>query len=575
MKAKSYLLLIVLGFSIFLNFSTNSFARNKTEKLQAPILNNLGSFHFLITTQAPLAQSFFDQGMILYYGFEWGESIRSFKEATRLDPNCGMCYWGLALAIGSKINAPNSGYEYQDAKNAIQKALLLKNKETPFEQAYIQALALRFQHKPKKSTPQAGVFSCHISNTTFDISSKNEILNYAKAMKKVSKSYPTDNNAKALYAYALFDTIEWKFWDANGKINPTTLTLIKTLKSILSRDKLHLGGNHYYIHVIEQSSNPELALENANRLKTLVRGSEHLVHMPAHIYFLTGRYHEASNSNEQAISTFKEYNKICRTQGFEPEINYLWFHNYDFLRTSATMEGRKQLAMAAAHEMINPPFLAYLTNEPSLQWFIPIPYFVEARFGMWNDVLKEPKPNEKYQYALGMWHYAQGMAMIHTGNTINAENESAALNKIISKGPTDNNLQKNGIDLLKIAELILKATIADHRGKEHLTLSYLKTADKIQHDMGYHEPPDWYFPIKEALGDAYLKWNHPKQATEMYLQDLKQYPKNGWALFGLIKSLKQLGKKQEADNVNKKFKQAWQYADDPKPVSLVENLNLN
>ncbi len=568
MKAKLFLFCTVLGLSIFLSFSLNSFAENKTEKLQAPLFNNLGTFHFPISTNISLAQRFFDQGMILYYGFEWGESIRSFKESTRLDPNCGMCYWGLALAIGSKINAPISGHEYQDAKNAIKKALLLKNNETPIEQAYIQALAPRFQHKPKKSIPAGSAFSCHISNTTFDVSSKKEILNYAKAMKKVSRSYPADNNAKALYAYALFNTIEWKFWDANKKINPITPALIETLKSILFNDKLHIGGNHYFIHVIEQSPTPEQGLESADRLKTLVPGSEHLVHMPVHIYFLTGRFHEASQSNEQAINVFKEYNKICRDQGFEPEINYLWFHNYDFLQTTATMEGRKKIALSAAREMVDYPFSTWLANKLSLQWFIPIPYFVEARFGMWNDILKEPKPNETYQYALGMWHYAQGMAFIRTGNVINAENEFTALNKIINKGPTDNNLQKNGINLLKIANLIFRATIADRKGNEQLTLSYLKKAEKIQHNMGYTEPPDWYFPVKEALGDAYLKWNHPKQAMEMYSQDLKQYPKNGWALFGLAKSLKLLGKKQEADHIDQEFKEAWKYADIPVPVSL-------
>lgn len=560
---------IVLIFLIFLKFPLNSLAETTTGKLQAPLFNNLGYLHFPVSTKVPLAQRFFDQGMVLYYGFEWSESIRSFKEAVRLDPNCGMCYWGLALANVSKINAPLSGHEYRDGKNAIQRALLLKNKETSVEQAYIRALARRFQHNPKKITPAAGIFSCHTSSTSVDVSSQTELLNYAKAMKTVVDTYPLDNNAKALYVYALFDISKWNFWNANNMINPVTLTVIKTLKSILSSDKSHIGGNHYYIHVIEQSPNPENALESADRFKTLVPGSEHLVHMPAHIYFLTGQYHEGSQSNMQAIEAFKTYNKICHEQRFNPEINYLYFHNYDFLRTTAVMEGRKFLALSAAREMLDQPFTTWLTNELYLQWYIPIPYFVEARFGMWRDILKESKPNEKHQYALGMWHYARGMAFAHTGNIINAEKESSALNKIINKGPTDNNLQINGINLLNIANSILKATLADHKGNEQLMLIYLKKADKIQHDMGYHEPPDWYFPVKEMLGDAYLKWNHPQQAVAMYRQDLKQYPKNGWALFGLAKSLRQLGKNQEADYVIQEFKEAWKYSDIVAPIALL------
>src|SRR5207248_1409767 len=114
---------------------------------------------------------------------------------------------------------------------------------------------------------------------------------------------------KALFAFALFDVIDWEFWNATGKINSLTPAIITTLDSILTNNKSHIGGNHYYIHVIEQSPQPETALASANRLKTLVPGSEHLIHMPTHIYFLTGRYHEGSDANQQAIATYKTYSQ--------------------------------------------------------------------------------------------------------------------------------------------------------------------------------------------------------------------------------------------------------------------------
>ena len=167
-----------------------------------------------------------------------------------------------------------------------------------------------------------------------------------------------------------------------------------------------------------------------------------------------------------------------------------------------------------------------------------------------------------------MWHYARGLAFAHLDNIKSAENESALLSKILNKGPIDNNLQKNGITLLTIADSILKATLANARGNEKITIAYLKAAMQKQNAMGYHEPPDWYFPITEILGDAYLRWNHPKEALEMYEQDLKQYPKNGWALFGLAKSLRLLGKNQEADRVENEFKEAWKYSDISAPASL-------
>jgi hypothetical protein len=72
----------------------------------APLFNNLGNHHFAISTKSPEAQKYFNQGLILTYGFNHGEAIRSFQEAIRLDPNCAMCYSGIALALGPNIVPP-------------------------------------------------------------------------------------------------------------------------------------------------------------------------------------------------------------------------------------------------------------------------------------------------------------------------------------------------------------------------------------------------------------------------------------------------------------------------------------
>lgn len=542
------------------------FASDQTNKTEAPLFNNLGSFHFPISTTVPLAQRFFDQGLILYYSFEWGESIRSFRESTRLDPHCGMCFWGLALALGDKNNAPMNGHEYQDAKSAIEQALLLKQYETKVEQDYIQALANRFQHTAKKLATKT--FSCHPFNPESDKSSNQELLAYENAMKKMIASYPNDNNAKALYVYALFDSLDWKFWDASFKINPRTPQMIDLLQSILSKEPLHIGANHYYVHVLEQSPEPIKANDSAKRLETLVPGSEHMVHMPTHIYFLTGRFHDATNSNLNAIAAYQQYNHTCEQQGFAPEINYLYLHNYDFLRTTAAMEGNKTMALKATQELLKPPFAAWLAKEPSLQWFIAVSYFVKARFGMWQEILNEKAPSPQYQYALGMWHYVRGLADVKNNKIKDAEDESHKLAALIQKGPSSSNLGRGGVNLLMIAANILNATIADARDDENATIAYLNGALKIQHDMGYHEPPDWYFPVKEALADAYLKWNHPKEALELYQQDLQQYPKNGWALFGLAKSLKANGQEKAAQDIESEYKQAWRHADIAAPIGF-------
>ena len=75
---------------------------------------------------------------------------------------------------------------------------------------------------------------------------------------------------------------------------------MRTLESVLTRDPMHVGANHYYIHAMEASPAPERALPSANRLETMIPKAGHLVHMPAHIYARVGYFSEAAESNVKA-----------------------------------------------------------------------------------------------------------------------------------------------------------------------------------------------------------------------------------------------------------------------------------
>lgn len=534
------------------------------QQYQAPLFDNLGSYHREVSTTVPDAQRFFDQGMTLFYGFDWSESARSFREATRLDPNCAMCYWGLALALDNKINAPLNGKEFTEGQTAIQHALALASQTKSMEQEMIQALALKYLHAPVYKEHDTA-FSCHASSSEIDVAKNGDKKAYIDAMEKIAKKYPDDLDVQTLYASVLNFSVAG---DQPKFDNPAILTATKILEQVLAKDPNNIGANHYYIHIVEPFAHPGLALKSADRLKTLVPGSQHLVHMPAHIYYLTGRYHEGTQSNIQAIEAYKEYNKSCIAQGFEPEINYLYFHNYDYLRTTALMEGNQHVSLKATRQMVEEPYGAWLKNEPELQWFMAIPYFVETRFALWDDVLKHPMPEQQYGYARGMWHYARGMALANTEKLDEANNEVSHLQKIIHQGVTNSNLNEPGIKLMTLAQFVLQATIADRKGDEKLTIDHLLAAMKIQDEMGYAEPPKWYFPIKQALGDAYLKWKKPDQAKAMYELDLAQYPENGWSLYGVEKSLRALGDNEKADLIHAQFEKAWQHADIPAPVAM-------
>jgi len=529
----------------------------------APLFDNLGAHHRQASTGQPMAQRFFDQGMTLFYGFEWNEAIRSFREATRLDPRCAPCHWGLAIGLAHKVG-PLDGSEYAQAKAAIDTARTLKSRASPVEQDLIEALALRYRRAPAMPAASDGGPGCHPSDQMDKMAEKEKRL-YASAMRKVMDRHPQDLDAKVLYGAAVF----WgKPLPKVAAHNPDIGAATAALQDVIRKDPTHAGAHHYLIHLVEAYPHRGVALPSADALKTLVPGAEHLVHMPSHIYFLLGRYREANESNIQAVAAFRQYERDSRAQGFEPEVNYLNMHDQDFLRAGAAMEGRRDLAVGTARDIVAAPFPAWLEKQPSLQWYVPISAFELLRFGMWDDVLHTAAPDEKHAYATGMWHYAQGMASAQTGNPQRAREQSRALGKIIAGGVTESVLGKDGHTLLKIAHAVLAAKIADSDGNSKLTLASLRQAMKLQDGMRYHEPPDWYFPVTQALGDAYLKWGSPDKAARMYRQALNRHPENGWSLFGLAASLRAAGKPAEAAKFDERFRAAWQNAEIAKPVSL-------
>jgi twitching motility two-component system response regulator PilH len=120
--------------------STATAASQKNQSDMVPFYTNLGSHHKRISTKVPAAQQYFDQGLRLVYGFNHAEAIRSFARAAELDPNCAMCYWGIALAYGPHVNAPMDAASGVAAYEAVQKALSLKAHATATERAYIENL---------------------------------------------------------------------------------------------------------------------------------------------------------------------------------------------------------------------------------------------------------------------------------------------------------------------------------------------------------------------------------------------------------------------------------------------------
>lgn len=513
---------------------------------KVPLHEGLGKHHFRVSTSVPMAQRYFDQGMILMYGFNHAESARSFRYAQTLDPSCAMCFWGEALVLGPNINAPMDPGVHQQAWKAVQQALSLRTDASDKEQALILALSKRYSEDPPK-----------------DRSSLDQA--YAEAMRGVAKRFPQDAVITSLLAEALMDLHPWDFWTKTGKARPWTNEIVSTLEQALDLNPNNPLANHLYIHALEASPNPRKALSSAERLPALVPGSGHLVHMPAHIYIRIGWYRQAAVANQRAVKVDGHYLNHSHVESIYTAAYVP--HNFHFLWAAAIKTGQYALAMQAAKDTaskVSPEAMRDPAFAGTLQHFSLIPLYTQALFGKWEAVLSEPEPPADLLYPAGVRHYARGLAFIRKGKLDQAQEELRLLREILLE-PALSKLtifDLNAIDqILKIAEAILVGEIAAYEKDFDLAVKSITKAVQLEEGLNYTEPKDWYLPPRQVLGAVLLEAGRPQDAEKAFREDLHAHPQNGWTLYGLVQSLEAQKKLEEAHDAQRQFKVAWEDAD--------------
>ncbi|HHP7235000.1 MAG TPA: hypothetical protein ACFCUC_10265 [Desulfobacterales bacterium] len=506
----------------------------------APKLEGLGDHHFAVTTSVPESQRFFDQGLRLTYAFNHSEALRAFKEAVRLDPDNAMAYWGWALVLGPNLNLPMVPEVVPQAWQAIQQAQARKDKVSARERAYIEALVQRYSNDPaadRKPLDRA----------------------YAEAMAKLTADYPDDLDAATLYAAALMNLSPWNYWNMDGSPRANTETTLAVLESVIARNPRHAGALHYYIHAVE-ARHPERGEPHADMLAGLMPGAGHLVHMPAHIYMRVGRYADSYEANLRAVRADENYITQCRSQNIYP-LNY-YPHNIHFLAWSAMFQGNPEAALAAARKIVDkvPPELSSDKNVWALyETFLSQPMFVLVRFGMWDEMLAEPRPDVDSKFMTGIWHYGRALAYVHTDRPQKAGQELDRLSVVRREMAKIEHYVgfAKAETLLTIAEEIVRGELAVSRGKILTGLAHLERAVRLEDWLPYNEPPDWYFPVRHFLGAALLEAGRPNEAEVIYAADLRKNPANGYSLFGLLKALEAQGNAEAAGAVDERFDRAW------------------
>jgi len=502
------------------------------------LMGGLGTYQHRITTANTEAQKFFNQGLILLYGFNRYEALRSFHRAAELDPQALMPQVGIALAYGPHINMDMDG-DTDAAKScvAVAAAQKLAANASERERAYAEALASRCpEYKPDA---------------------------YIAAMRKLYHRYPDDYDAAALFAESIMVPNRWKWFQAGGVPAPGMAEAISVLEQTMRRNPEHPGANHFYIHAVEMSPEPERAIPSAQRLMGIVPSAGHLLHMPGHIWMVLGEYELVVSINERAAQVDRKYFEQTGVQ--QGAYGGYYVHNLHFIAAAQMMRGRRADSQKAASDVFQAtqPFMDAMA--PMLDPFAAMPLFVQMRFGLWDEVLAAPAPDARLVSLNALRHWARAAAYQAKGQRSEAVTEQKLFEEARGKVPADSLWVVNkSADVLSLAAAILDARLAP---TPEASIPHWTRAVELQDGLVYDEPPPWYYPVRESLGGALLRAGHPEDAEIVFREALRRTPKNGRVLFGLVESLKAQNKTDAVALVQREFEAAWQQADVPLTVA--------
>lgn len=487
-----------------------------------------GSLHHSIRTGSAEAQTLFDQGLTLFYGFNRDGARRSFLRAAAIDPLAPMPHVGIALAAGPNLNSDPTPAEIKEGCAAARKGSALAQQAD--EKAYSEALVTRY-----------------CAGLTFATATA-----YAVAMGELFQQFPADPDAATLYADSLISL--------RPRSAEQSAELVAVLELVLGKWPKHVGANHYYIHAVEGSRTPERGWPSAERLETLGISVGHLLHMPSHIYSRMGDHSRAILVNERAVTADVAY---LRANGFEGDQATSYHHNLESLAVAAGYAGRYAVALRAGSAAAETPLTGHGAVARSKgSTFSPIHAFVLLRFNRSQEVLRLSPPATTELPNRLWYHFVRSVAHAQLHRAPLAATERDHFERQVREIPADAMYRQHpAARVMEVYTAILDARLANVRGDHAAAVRGWERAVSAQDRLVYHEPPPVYYSVRESLGAALFQHGDLARAESVFREDLVRHPRNGRSLFGLWQTMSALGRREDADAAKRMFEDAWTGSD--------------
>jgi tetratricopeptide (TPR) repeat protein len=528
----------------------------------------IGHLKHKVNTNRPEAQDFFNQGLTFFYGFDSESAMRSFHQATKIDPDLAMAFWGVALAAGGDLNIPADDPCVKLARAQIQRAQALSGRAFPAEGLDIDA---RARGLGPDGSPRV----------------------YAAAMKSVYTSLgPKDSDAVALYAYSLMSIDPWRWWTSSGKPTPEISEALTALEAGLKENKEHLGLNHMKIHAMEEA--PIAQTSQAKPSADLLFGqapvaTPHLRHMPAHIYLLQGLWDLVVEANKKAVLADQAWLGGCQGDIEKPSCNQLlvghyYSHDLLFLAVGRANHGEWDQVGPLANALED-NVVRFLKDQPGLEHYLTTGVMMRVDFGRWQELvdLRPPEPlpdprspsfcsHLRLKLATAVWYFGHAMGDASQGKPTDADVygfEKAQGCVSQADAGWGNNKAK---DILRVVHERMMERIYQKKGDREAAKRSAARAVEAEDALVYDEPPGWYLSSRVNYGAALYAAGTKEdlsKAVEVFQEDQRRRPGNSRSLFGLWQTCLKLHKQPEADHYKALFEKQWKLG---APLPRMEDL---
>ncbi|MDO1558501.1 hypothetical protein Q0812_03555 [Brevundimonas sp. 2R-24] len=502
------------------------------------IVSGFGTGGFKADTDNAEAQTWFDHAMRLRWAFEHEEAVRAFQKAQRLDPNCGMCVWGEAWAMGANLNYNVPQATQARALAIAERARRLSADAPAWQRKLVDATVRRYRGPPARRA-----------------------VNFARSLERIQRQHPEELQLRTLAADALL-MANRNWWSADGRIPGEGVDrAISLIESALAQNPDDPGAIHLYIHSTEWSADPYRAVPYADRLAGLTPGSPHLVHMPSHTYYRIGRYKDATTANVGAVRAAQRYHGISPAPEGLTSIG-IHNHNIHFGMAGALMAGDAEGGLFLAGHFFEAYPLDQLRN-PFGQIVAGTALVNQARFGDPDVVLAFDDPGADYWGLRVMRHYARGELRARQGDADALEAELAGLREAKTGVPQPTTpFGRMASIVLSIPEKVLAGRLALLRGDEEAAVTAFREAAELQASMNLgRDPPLWWYPTRRSLGAALIAAGRLDEAKAELERSLEYAPHDPLTLYALSEVAERRGDRAEQSRLLAEARREWRGGD--------------